>query len=129
MLISPPEIASVCMGDQLELMCNTTGSLLEWNLSHIDKAGTSRQFIRRGITANGEADAQMYTVEYNSTMFTISRISAQESPVLSSRLFIDGVNDSLNSTVVTCVDVTSPNLESSTTTIRIINHWINIQCI
>ena len=67
------------MGDQLELMCNTTGSLLEWNLFHID---TSRQFIRRGITAYGEADAQVYTVEYDSTMFTISRISAQESPVL-----------------------------------------------
>ena len=122
-IISPPQIASVCMGDQLELMCNTTGSLLEWNLFHID---TSRQFIRRGITANGEADAQVYTVEYDSTMFTISRISAQESPLLSSRLFIDNVNYSLNGTVVTCVDVTSTIMESSTTTIMIINRWI--QC-
>ena len=49
-LISPPEIASICIGDQLEQMCTTTGSLLEWNLFHIDKAGTSQQFIQRGIS-------------------------------------------------------------------------------
>ena len=128
--ISPPGIASVCSGHQLELMCrlSATGMFLEWNFFRIDvETRMYRQFIRQGITANSEADAQMYTVEYNSTVFTVSRISAQESPVLSSRLFIDNVNYSLNGTVVTSVDVTSPNLESSTTTIMIINCWINIQ--
>ena len=110
--ISPSEIASVCSGDQLELMCNATGSLLEWNFSHIDETGTARQFIRRGIAADGPADLQTFTVEYNSTMFTFSKTSAQESPILTSRVVIDSVNDNLNGTVVICVDITSPRMES-----------------
>ena len=124
--ISPPEIASVCSGDQLELTCNATGSLLEWNFSHIDETGRARQFIQRGIAADGPADLQMFTIEYNSTMFTFSKTSAQESPILTSRVVIDSVNDNLNGTVVICVDITSPMMESSSTTIMIINS--QIQC-
>ena len=125
--ISPPEIASVCSGDQLELMCNATGSLLEWNLFHsIDETGTARHFIRRGIAADGPADLQMFTIEYNSTMFTFSKTSTQDSPILTSRVVINSVNDNLNGTVVICVDITSPRMESSSTTILIINR--EIQC-
>lgn len=123
--ISPPRIASVCSGDQLELMCNVTGMLLEWNISQIDvETGAARQFVRRSITADGPADIQTFPVEYNSTIFTFSRTSAQGSPVLTSRVVINSVKDGLNDTVVTCVDVTSPNMESSTTTIMIINSRI-----
>ena len=73
-----------------------------------------RQFIQRGITADGPADIQTFPVEYNSTIFTFSRTSIQGSPVLTSRVVIDSVKDSLNGTVVTYMDVTSPTMESST---------------
>ena len=123
--ISPPRIASVCSGDQLELMCNVTGMFLEWNISRIDvETGVARQFVRRSITADGPADIQTFPVEYNSTIFMFSRTSSQGSPVLTSRVMIDSVKDSLNGTVVTCVDLTSPNMESSTTIIMTINSRI-----
>ena len=122
--ISPPGIASVCSGHQLELIYNATGMFLEWNFSRIDvETGMSRQFIWRGITA----DIQTFPVEYNSTIFTFSRTSPQGSPVLTSRVVIDSVKDSLNGTVVKCMDVTSSTMESSATVITIINS--RIQCV
>ena len=86
---------------------------LEWNISQIDETGTTRQFIWRGITASGPADVQTFTVEYNSTMFTFSRTSAQGSPVFTSSVVIDSVKDSLNGAVVTCMDVSSSAVVSS----------------
>ena len=115
--ISPPGIASVFSGHQLELMCrpSATGMFLEWNFFRIDvETRMYRQFIQRGITADGPADIQTFPVEYNSTIFTFSRTSIQGSPVLTSRVVIDSVKDSLNGTVVTYMDVTSPTMESST---------------
>ena len=128
MTISPPGIASVCSGHQLELMCSATEMFLKWNFSWIDvETGMTRQFIRRGITADGPADIQTFPVEYNSTIFTFLRTSVQGSPVLTSRVVIDSVKDSLNGTVVTCAqDVASSTMESSTTIIMIINS--RIQC-
>ena len=123
--ISPLSVASVCSEDQLELMCNATGMFLEWNISQIDvETGVARQFIRRSITADGPADIQTFPVQYNSTIFTFSRTSFQGSPVLTSKVVINSVKESLNGTVVTCVDVTSPRRESSSTTIVIINSRI-----
>lgn len=119
--ISPPGIALVCSGDQLELICNIPGMLLEWNLSRIDETGRARQFIQRGITADGPAGIQTFPIEYNSTTFIFSRTSAQGSPILTSRMLISAVSDNLDGTVVTCVDLTSLNMESSSTTIMIMN--------
>ena len=31
--ISPPELAPVCEGDQLELNCTVTGSVIEWRIT------------------------------------------------------------------------------------------------
>ena len=125
MTVSPPSVASVCSGHQLQLTCNATAAFLEWTFSWIDlETGAARQFIRQGITADGQADVQTFPVEYNSTTFTFSRTSAQGSPVLTSKVVIDSVKDSLNGTVVTCMDITSPNMESATTTIVIINNRI-----
>lgn len=124
--ISPPGMALVCNGDQLELTCNVTGMFLEWNLFRIDETSTARHFMRRPITADGPADIQTFPVDYNSTTFTFSRTSAQGSPVLTSRVLINEVKDSLNGTMVTCLDVISPNMESSSTIIVIINR--QIQC-
>ena len=112
--ISPPGIASVCSGHQLELMCRLSATVmfLEWNIFRIDvEIRMYRQFIQRGITADGPAHIQTFPVEYNSTIFTFSRTSIQGSPVLTSRVVIDSVKDSLNGTVVTCMDVTSPTME------------------
>ena len=39
--LSPPRIAPVCSGDQLELICSTTETFIEWSISRIDETGVA----------------------------------------------------------------------------------------
>ena len=71
MTISPSGVASVCSGDQLELTCNSTGSLLEWQINVTSAA----RLYRRGITSAGGIDKETYQLQINSTVFVISRIT------------------------------------------------------
>ena len=109
--ISPSGIVSVCSGDQLELMCNVTGSpVLEWRIM-------TSQVYRRGVTSQGGADTQMsYLIIGNcNSTFTFTRISDENDMPLVSRLLISPVNRGLNGAIVICEDQTT--LMQSTTTI------------
>ena len=112
--ISPSEIAQVCVGDNLDFTCNITGTPLEW---HFPLISSGRRTFH-SISASDSSEAHQRHVLDNSTVnITISRISAEGSPV-SSRLLISPVTESHNGTEVTCVDViSSPIMESSTTII------------
>jgi hypothetical protein len=111
----------VCVGDNLEFICDITGTLLEWRFPLIENRG--RQSFH-GILASDSAEAYKRQVIDNSTInITISRISAEDSPV-SSRLLISPVTESHNGTEVTCTDVISSQIMESSTTIIIINSQI-----
>ena len=97
----------MCSGDQLELMCTTTGMFLNWSYSLIPDG--------RVIQSTGQSD-QNYVLTVNNTVFTIYRLSDPNSLPLMSRLLIRPVSDDLNGTVVTCVD-----LEASISSSTIIN--------
>ena len=45
-MISSPGIALVCDGDQLELTCNITGSLVQWNFFRIPEHETTVNYGR-----------------------------------------------------------------------------------
>ena len=80
-----------------------------------DETGAARPYAVRGITADAPRESQTFTLtSFNSTVITFLRISAQDSPVLTSRVLISDVSDSLNGTVVTCMDVASEIMESTT---------------
>jgi hypothetical protein len=117
--IIPSEIAQVCVGDNVEFICNITGTLLEWHFPLVENRG--RQGFH-GVLASDSAEAYKRQVIDNSTInITISRISAEDSPV-SSRLLISPVSESHNGTEVTCEDLSSsPTDESSTTIVAIDN--------
>ena len=109
--INPSEIAQVCVGDKLEFTCNITGTLLEWRVPLI---GNNGRQVLRGISASNSAETYQRQLIDNSTVnITFSRISAEDSPV-SSRLLISPVTESHNGTEVTCVEVNSLALESTT---------------
>jgi hypothetical protein len=117
-ILSPSRIAQVCVGDNLEFTCSITGTFLEWLFPLIENRG--RQSFH-GISASDSAEAYKRQLIDNSTVnISISRISAEDSPV-SSRLLISPATESHNGTEVTCVDVTS----SSTINGIINNHRRN----
>ena len=114
-VISPPEVASVCSGDQLELTCTVAETFLEWSVFLVPEGETmARKFFR--IIHSGSATSDL---EVNSITFTFLRISAEGSQPVVSRLLIAPVSDDLNGTEVNCTDVLPSN--TSSTHIKVIN--------
>ena len=117
--ISPSHMASVCRGDQLELICTTTGRLLEWSISLIPTGETTTTFIRRLLTTFEGVSSISSSIVANSS-FIFSRISAQNTLPLISRLLINPVSAKLNGTVVNCTDIVETS-ETASTLVQIIN--------
>ena len=103
-MISPARTAYVCSGDQLELTCNTTGQFLEWSFSFIPNTRT--------LTSLSQTDQTSHLV-VNSTTFSFSRISGENSLPLISRLLVNPVRETLNGTMVRCRDVVSSETTST----------------
>ena len=114
----PSEVAQVCVGESLELVCNVTGTFLEWSFPLVNKNVMTLRRFTRGITADGPAETQMFQLIDNVTTYSFTRTSAEGGPV-SSRLSISALYSSHNGTEITCVDVSLITLESSTTIIII----------
>ena len=122
--ISPSRVAPVCFGGQLELMCTTslTGRLLQWGFSLICGSDTTpTEFTRTIIASVSESGAMSYLI-VNSVTFNFSRISAQNSLSLMSRLLISPVSRGLNGT-----EVNSEELDTAERNVTVIN-VIECQC-
>ena len=116
--ISPAHMASVCRGDQLELICTTNRIFLEWSFSLISEGETSARTYSRILNIlSGPAIPGLLV---NSITFSFSRVSAQDTLPLISRLLINPVSAELNGTLVNCTDIFE-TLETASTLVRIIN--------
>ena len=104
-MISPARVAPVCSGDLLELTCSTPGSILEWAFATLYK---------RAVSRTNQVPAPL---SIDSTWFTFSRLSAQNSFPLISTLSINPVNKGLNGTEVNCTDVGTSETVSTIITI------------
>ena len=101
-ILSSSGITSVCSGDQLELTCTLTdpgSSLLEWTITPT----STFMSVQRAIEAATPNDQTSHFM-VNSTLFTTSRISAEDQLPLVSSLLINPVTIGLNGTVVYCID-------------------------
>jgi hypothetical protein len=113
--ISPPGVAPVCrVGDQLELTCSIAGEFKRWEFTVTLDSGLTQTFMP-DVTPDGVAPP----LTVNSTTFTVSRLSAQDSSPLISRMTINPVSEGLEGVAVSCVDVAAS--ESVTTTIQIVD--------
>ena len=101
----------MCGGDQLELMCTTTGDLLQWRFSVIRGNDTSATDFRRIISSTS---SKMLQLTVDSIVFNFSRISAHDSIPLMSTLVISPVSNRLNGTVVNCESVDRAEVPSTT---------------
>ena len=105
--ISPPEVAPLCDGGQLELNCTITGSRLEWRI--IPKQNHSQ------LSAQTYSPTGNQSFQYGDSTITVTRLS-HPMQLVSYRLTISPVNDSLNGTEVKCTDL--ENQESSSTIVN-----------
>ena len=111
----PSPRAAVCnAGDELEVMCKTTGRYLVWNVTFI----TGNHQIERILSSTIRNPER---VPVNSTVFTFSRTSELGSIGLISKLVISSVSQSLNETNITCMEV-GPSATKAATTVYIIGN-------
>lgn len=99
-------IAPVCSGDQLELICNTTGRIHEWSFSSIPNT--------RALTSLTRGTSYLMV---NSVTFNFTRISVEGISPLVSRLVISPVESALNGTSVNCTDQETSETQSTTVVI------------
>ena len=104
--------------DQLELTCTITdsGSLLVWNVTLIPENLTTPMNFGRTIDPSDPSD-QTTPIMINSTMLTYSRISAQHSIPLISKVLISTVSNHLNGTHVNCLN----GFTSQTSSVAVVN--------
>ena len=98
-----------CLGDQLNLTCNTTGNLLKWSFY---ENGTSTRLHMLTIQSFGRSD-QMHQFRINSISFTFIRISTGGSLPLMSNLTISPVTRGLNGTKINCEDQETGEISST----------------
>ena len=118
MTLSPPGVAPVCSGDQLELMCTTTGRLLCWRIINVTRGLNYTYTLTRTIQATVLDEDAMTQLVINSTMFNFSRTSAQDSLPVMSKVVIGPVSSGLNGTVMNCVNLGTSSSSSTTIIIR-----------
>ena len=104
-------------GDQLVLTCSVTGAFLRWEFTVIRESGSPVTFMPN-VIADGPSGVAS-PVMVNSTTFTFSRLSAQDSSPLISWMTINHVSEGLNGVQMSCMDVEAS--QSATTIIRILD--------
>ena len=127
-MISPPGIASVCVGDNVTLMCNTTGRFLEWSILLIPENEAENEtapMLRytHAFQHSGPNYHQVSEQRIGSITFLYSRSSAENVLPLISTLSISSASEDLNGTVVNCIDVTTFDTASTMINIIIIGNY------
>ena len=99
-ILSPPEVAPVCSGDELELTCTIPGRALEWFITLMPPEDITFEHPLNSV----EQIIPVHTITVSNTSFTFSRISPPNNGPLISRLLISPATSVVNGTVVVCVD-------------------------
>jgi hypothetical protein len=102
-LISPPEVAPVCSGDELELACTAPGRALEWNITLMPPSEDMTYEYRYPLNSV-EQSFPVHTITVNNVSFIFSRISPSNSRPLISRLLISPATNVVDGILVVCAD-------------------------
>ena len=116
--ISPSSVVPVCQaGDQLHLTCTSSGTFHRWEFTVFPESMT---YPSTPVTSAGTSGVSQ-TLTISSSTITFSRLSAQDSSPLISRVVVGPVSSGLNGTVVNCFEGISWTESVATTVIRIID--------
>ena len=116
-MISPPGVATVCSGRELELTCSTSGRntsivIHRWSFSFIPNT--------RAIFSDRSGNQSSHLLVNSTISLIFTRVSSEDSLPLISRLLISPVSDGLNGSSVNCMDVATS--ESMSTSINVIDN-------
>ena len=101
--LSPPEVAPVCSGDELELTCTVPGRALEWFITLMP---TSEDVTFEHPLNSVEQSLPVHTIKVNNnTSFIFSRTSPPNTHPLMSRLLISPATSVVDGAIVVCEDI------------------------
>ena len=105
------EVAPVCSGDELELICTVSGRVLEWVITLMPLSeDTTYEYPLNSV----EQSLPVHTIKINKNISLIfSRSSSPNSRPLISRLLISPATSVVNGAIVVCED-TEMRTNSST---------------
>ena len=111
--ISPSPRVRVCyVGDKIEVICNSTDSILKWRVTFFLENGSTAQLLPVPLISSTGLNVMIRVV--GTSTLTFSRISERGLAVpLTSKLVIDTVSSSLNGTNISCME---GNLQATSTT-------------
>lgn len=115
--MSPLELAPVCSGGRLEVTCTTTETFLRWNITLRHQP---RTFMR---TLSSFGSPKVSPLDVNSSIFTFTRTSTEGRVPLMSTLVINPVNRILNGTIVTCMQVSTPDSSAAVIHVLVENNY------
>ena len=116
-ILSPPEVAPVCSGDELELTCAVPGRALEWVITLMPPEDTTYEYP---LINSVEQSLPVHTIKVNNNISLIfSRSSPLNSRPLISRLLISPATSVVNGAIVVCEDTEMRT--NSSTRVHIVN--------
>ena len=112
--MTPSEEAAVlCEGEELELICTTNETFLQWSWSLQIEHGKVLEYSR--FITSTDASQQIDSVSVNGTSFNVSRVSHQRRLPLVSRLLVSPVSLKVNAvTIANCTEVGADGMASIT---------------
>ena len=108
-VLSPSDVASLCVGGRLVFTCTTNQSIIRWNVT---TSQSGRIHTRTRLVSPTSQSTIPLLVNMNS--FNVTRNSSYGSLPLTSVLSIANVSVDLNETKVSCTGVGSSTAEAST---------------
>ena len=103
-MLSPSGVAFACVGMPLEITCNTTSTILQWNITY--SAGPETLSETRLVYHSTRAATLSPFMVHQSTIY-FTRTSKRNALPLTAILLIDPVTEGLNQTMISCMQVGS----------------------
>ena len=114
LILTPSEETAVlCEGEELELICTSNETFLQWSWSLQFEHGKVLEYSR--FSSSTDASQLMNSFSVNSTSFNVSRVSNQGRSPLVSRLLITPVSLKVNAVIIAnCTEVQGDGMASIT---------------
>ena len=112
-MMSPSDVVSVCNEDQLKIVCSTTENFLRWNVTLDQSKGLSIRTFTRTISSLSVSSYISPVRLIDSITIYFNRSSIEGELPLRSSLVISPVSNIINSTLLTCMELTSSNLSTA----------------
>ena len=104
-MLSPSGVAFACVGMPLEITCNTTSTILQWNI--IYSRNNSGILSEARLIYYSTPVATLSPFMFHRSTVNFTRTSMRNALPLTATLLIDSVTEGLNQTMISCMQLGS----------------------